>query len=1168
MLALDSLTSGSRSHSTCALLAHVLPVVLTGHCRMEATQKWHKLPRQPSLKKLTHPNYGRPGREQLPALQDLTRAHIESFNEAMTEGLYQAIQAMKPIEFNIKGDRLSFAILDAFISTPMVPKGSLCKEPKLFPAECRGRRCSYRGKMMADVSWSINGVQQGVIKQSLGNIPVMVKSKFCNLYGLSPKELIEHHEEEQEMGGYFIVNGNEKVIRMLIMPKRNLPIALYRPKWKSRGPGYTPYGVTMRCVRDEHTAINMNIHYLENGSVMVNFIYRKELFFIPLGFALKALVSFSDHEIFSELIKGKEEDSFYRNCMTQILRVVMNEKCQSRNQVLKYLGERFRVKFGLPEWYKDEQVAEFLLEQCILIHLKCNIEKFNVLCFMTRKLFTFAKGGCMEDSQDSLVFQEVLTPGQLYLMFIKEKMEGWLLGVRINLEKKSQKTNVVLNADSIMKIFSFTADLTKQCEYLLATGNLASKTGLGVIQASGLTVVADKLNFIRYLSHFRCVHRGASFAKLRTTTVRRLLPDSWGFLCPVHTPDGEPCGLMNHMTVVCDIVTKIVSNSHLLPLLCALGVTSVNGIPGKPYSECYHVILDGAMVGWVEKEFAPSLVNTLRTLKVNRERGVEPWNEFVLIPMTGKASLYPGLYIFTTPCRMVRPVRNLAEGKEELIGTLEQLFLNVAIYESDIVPGVTTHQELFPHSMISVVANFIPYSDHNQSPRNMYQCQMGKQTMGFPLLTYQDRSDNKLYRLQTPQSPLVRPTMYDYFDMDNYPVGTNAIVAVISYTGYDMEDAMILNKASWERGFAHGNVYKTEFIDLSGKIKVAEDTFVFGKTLNNEHLKDKLDDDGLPPIGAVLNFGDPFYSYINPSTGEDFVVYYKNKESCIVDNIKICSNDLGIGKFKEVCITMRVPRNPTIGDKFASRHGQKGILSRLWPSEDMPFTESGMVPDILFNPHGFPSRMTIGMLVESMAGKSAALHGLCHDATPFTFSEENSALEYFGEMLKEAGYNYYGTERLYSGISGVELEADIFIGVVYYQRLRHMVSDKFQVRTTGARDKLTNQPVGGRNIQGGIRFGEMERDALLAHGTSFLLHDRLFNCSDRSEAHVCVKCGSLLSPILEKPPPTWSSMRNRKTYCLICNRTDSIDVISVPYVFRYFVAELASMNINVKLSLQ
>lgn len=437
--------------------------------------------------------------------------------------------------------------------------------------------------------------------------------------------------------------------------------------------------------------------------------------------------------------------------------------------------------------------------------------------------------------------------------------------------------------------------------------------------------------------------------------------------------------------------------------------------------------------------------------------------------------------------------------------------------------------------------------------------------MGFPLLTYQDRSDNKLYRLQTPQSPLVRPCMYDHYDMDNYPIGTNAIVAVISYTGYDMEDAMIVNKASWERGFAHGSVYKSEFIDLSEKFKQGDDSLVFGVKPGDPRVMQKLDNDGLPFIGAKLEFGDPYYGYLNLNTGEGFVVYYKSKENCVVDNIKVCSNDTGSGKFKCVCVTVRVPRNPTIGDKFASRHGQKGILSRLWPAEDMPFTESGMMPDILFNPHGFPSRMTIGMLIESMAGKSAALHGLCHDATPFIFSEENSALEYFGEMLKAAGYNFYGTERLYSGISGMELEADIFIGVVYYQRLRHMVSDKFQVRTTGARDKVTNQPIGGRNVQGGIRFGEMERDALLAHGTSFLLHDRLFNCSDRSVAHVCVKCGSLLSPLLEKPPPSWSAMRNRKYNCTVCGRSDSIDTVSVPYVFRYFVAELAAMNIKVKL---
>ncbi|XP_059576385.1 DNA-directed RNA polymerase I subunit RPA2 [Alligator mississippiensis] len=1135
---------------------------------MEVAGAWRALPAQPSLAALTALGYGRPREQQRAALQGLTRAHLDSFDRAVAEGLHRAVQAIPPLEFAFKEERIALAIVSAVISPPMVPKASICKELKVYPAECRGRRSTYRGKLTADISWSVNGIPKGIIKQPLGYVPIMVKSKLCNLYNLPPRALIEHHEEEEEMGGYFIINGIEKVIRLLIMPRRNFPIAMVRPKWKSRGPGYTQYGISMHCVRDEHTAINMNLHYLENGTVMLNFIFQKELFFLPLGFALKALVGFSDFQIFQELIKGREGNSFYESCISQMLRMVMEEGCITQKQVLSYLGKCFRVKLNLPEWYSNEQTAEFLLSHCICIHLKTKVDKFYLLCLMTRKLFAFAKEECMEENPDSLMNQEVLTPGQLYLMFLKERMEAWLLSIKLALNKRAQKTNITINSENLMKLFSMGIDVTRPFEYLLATGNLRSKTGLGLLQDSGLCVVADKLNFIRYLSHFRCVHRGAAFAKMRTTTVRKLLPESWGFLCPVHTPDGEPCGLMNHMTAVCEIVTQSASTLYLPPLLCSLGVTPVDGTPSQTYAECYPVVVDGSLVGWVEKDLAPELADTLRRFKVLQEKKIPAWTEVVLVPMTGKPSLYPGLFIFTTPCRMVRPVRNLALGKEELIGTLEQVFMNIAVLEDEIMPGVTTHQELFPHSMLSVVANFIPFSDHNQSPRNMYQCQMGKQTMGFPLLTYRDRSDNKLYRLQTPQSPLVRPYMYDYYDMDSYPVGTNAVVAVISYTGYDMEDAMIVSKASWERGFAHGSVYKTESIDLTEKIKQGDDTLVFGIKANNPKVMQKLDADGLPYIGSILQYGDPYYSYLNLNTGESFIVYYKSKESCIVDNIKVCSNDSGSGKFKTVCITVRIPRNPTIGDKFASRHGQKGILSRLWPVEDMPFTESGMVPDILFNPHGFPSRMTIGMLIESMAGKSAALHGLCHDATPFTFSEKNSALEYFGRMLKAAGYNYYGTERMYSGISGVELEADIFIGVVYYQRLRHMVSDKFQVRTTGARDKVTNQPIGGRNVQGGIRFGEMERDALLAHGTSFLLHDRLFNCSDRSVAHVCVKCGSLLSPLLEKPPPSWSATRNRKYCCTVCNQSDTIDTVSVPYVFRYFVAELAAMNIKVKLDVK
>ncbi|XP_056327098.1 DNA-directed RNA polymerase I subunit RPA2 [Danio aesculapii] len=1128
--------------------------------------KWCNLKTEPSLKHLTEAGFGVPKEKQHVPVQELVKAHIESFDQAVTDGLCRVVEAISPMEFLYKGERISLSFVEAIIHTPSVSKGGISRDLRVFPAECRGRRCTYRAKLVADVSWSVNGVPKGIIKQSLGQMPIMVKSKLCNLHGLSPKELLEHHEEAEEMGGYFIVNGIEKVIRLLVMPRRNYPIAVSRPKFKSRGQGYTQYAISMRCVKDEHTAINMNLHYLDNGTVMVNFIYRKELFFLPLGFALKALVDFSDYQIYQELIKGREENSFYKSCVSEMLRIVMDQGCTTKIKVLNYLGERFRVKLNLPEWFTHEQCAHFLLDECLCIHLKTDVEKFYMLCLMTRKLFSFAKQECMEENPDSPMFHEVLTPGQLYLMFMKEKMEGWLVSVKLALEKRPQRVGG-LTTDSMTKLFNMGTDLTKAFEYLLATGNLMSKTGLGMLQNSGLCVVADKLNFIRYLSHFRCVHRGAAFAKMRTTTVRKLLPESWGFLCPVHTPDGEPCGLMNHMTAHCEIVAPVYPTITLPGLLCSLGVNAADGNPGQAYSDCYPVILDGAMIGWVEKEVAPSVIESLRRFKVLGEKKMPPWTEIVLVPQTGKASLYPGLYLFTTPCRMVRTLRNLSLGKQELIGTFEQVYLNVGIFEKEIEDGVTTHQELFPHSMLSVVAEFIPFSDHNQSPRNMYQCQMSKQTMGFPLHSYQYRSDNKLYRLQTPQSPLVRPAMYDHYDVDNYPIGTNAIVAVISYTGYDMEDAMIVNKSSWERGFAHGSVYKTEIIDLSEKVK-GDDSTVFGVKPGDPKVMGKLDADGLPFIGSVLKYGDPFYGYISLNTGQSHVYFYKYQESCVIDNIKVCSNETGTGRFKRICVTSRVPRNPTIGDKFASRHGQKGILSRLWPTEDMPFTESGMSPDILFNPHGFPSRMTIGMLIESMAGKSASLHGLCHDATPFTFSEENSALEHFGEMLKAAGYNYYGTERLYSGLSGLELEADIFIGVVYYQRLRHMVSDKFQVRTTGARDKVTNQPMGGRNVQGGIRFGEMERDALLAHGTSFLLHDRLFNCSDRSVAQVCMDCGSLLSPLLEKPPPNWSATRHRKTICLLCNKSDSIETVSVPYVFKYFVAELAAMNIKIKLDVK
>ena len=316
----------------------------------------------------------------------------------------------------------------------------------------------------------------------------------------------------------------------------------------------------------------------------------------------------------------------------------------------------------------------------------------------------------------------------------------------------------------------------------------------------------------------------------------------------------------------------------------------------------------------------------------------------------------------------------------------------------------------------------------------------------------------------------------------------------------------------------------------------------------------------------MLKEGDPFYCVVDATTGRHTVKKHKYTDSAVVEEVRVLGSEGSAAACERASVKLRYNRNPVPGDKFASRHGQKGVMSRLWPAEDMPFSETGMIPDILFNPHGFPSRMTIGMLLESMAGKAGAVHGITQDATPFRFGEHHHASDFFGEQLRAAGYSYHGTEKLYSGVYGTEMHVDIFIGVVYYQRLRHMVSDKHQVRARGPINPLTRQPIHGRKVHGGIRLGEMERDALLAHGTSFIVQERLLHCSDEAKALVCTKCGSLLAAMMRPPD---GSGRRSSGHCLACGEgKGDVDAITIPYVFQYLTNELAAMNIKTQVTVK
>lgn len=1118
---------------------------------------------EPSLKNLTT-NFGRIPEKQDDLLQSFGAPHVESFNYVIREGLDKAVEDILAVEFcleNNDNDRVCMKFEGAKLCSPVVPHG-LCgvKSPYIYPTECRQRGITYKGHLITQLSFKINGIRLTDVEKDLGQIPIMVKSNICHLSKLKPTHLIAKGEHAEEWGGYFIIGGHERLIRMLQMTRRNYPFAVTRASWKRRGNLFSDQGVMIRCVKDDHTTTNNVLHFVRDGSARLMFSYKRNLYYTPIMLILKCLIDVSDEFILHQCMAGYEDDTYMKGCLMNMMRALHEEKIHTHHEAKTYIGKTFKAKiYDVAPWTTDEEICDFLIKRSLAIHLDNNEDKFNLYILMIQKLFSVVQNKCCVEGADGLMMHELLLGGHLYLQIIKEKMQGWLQLLKAVILRKAKSTmNFTLTTSEINWALKRSGNIESPLTAFFATGNISSSSGLGLSQDKGLTILAENINRMRYMSHFRSVHRGAFFQDMRTSEPRQLLPEAWGFICPVHTPDGAPCGLLNHLTKYCEVTStpdpKLVAN--IPSLLTSLGMVPLKGVRliTPNHNEHYVVLLDGRVLGHVEKREAHRLVDKLRIFKIDGKR-VPHTLEIVLVPMGRKCGQFPGLFLFSGPARMMRPVINLAARKFELIGTFEQIYMDICVYPEEAYEGITTHQEVTDTSFLSNLACLIPLPDCNQSPRNMYQCQMGKQTMGTPCHTWHLQAETKLYRLQTPASPFFRPGHYDLVGLDEFAVGTNAVVAVISYTGYDMEDAMIINKASYERGFAHGCVYKSEFFELKSQKSY------FGLDPEQPELQASLDTDGLPHPGTLLKQGQPYCCYYDDDEAKFRVAKWKGKEVTYIDNVRLCGS-LSQEPTK-ACIVFRIPRNPSVGDKFASRAGQKGICSYLWPEENLPFTETGLIPDIIFNPHGFPSRMTIAMMIEVMAGKSAVLHGLVHDATPFRFSEKDTAIDYFGRMLEAGGYNYYSTEKMYSGINGCEMKADIFFGIVHYQRLRHMVSDKWQVRSTGAIDVLTHQPVKGRRRGGGVRFGEMERDSLLSHGSAFLLQDRLFHCSDKTVMLLCKTCGSILSPVVRAQRR--GGHYEQEISCKVCQEKGKVEEVEMPYIFRYLVAQLASVNIKIKI---